>query len=262
MQPFEVKLWDGEIPFYNGDADTPNKMTFYPVETWYPAPCVIIYPGGSYVHRADHEGEPVAKFFNKRGFHAAVVDYRVKPNVHPAPLADAQRAIKLCRANAEEWKIDPDKIVTLGFSAGGHLAACTAALGDVETSVCDGVSKQNHIPNGAILCYALIDFESDFGHAGCGRNLMGDDFDKYSHELSLQNSVNEKTPKVFMWHTSSDPGVNVINALTFGEKLRELGIQFELHVFHDGPHGLGLGLHKPDISKWASLAADWIARNI
>lgn len=258
----QVKLWENEIPFMNEGADVPNYMTLYSVCTHTPAPCVVIYPGGGYSHRAEHEGRPIAEYLNSRGIHAVVVEYRVSPNHHPAPLADAQRAVKLVRARAKEWYIDPDKIITLGFSAGGHLAASTITLPDVDTGINDDIAKQSSLPNGAILCYPVISVIDDFGHVGSGKNLLGDKCETDGEYFSLQNRVNEKTPQVFLWHTSDDQAVNVKNSLVFGEKLRDLGIPFEMHIFPRGKHGLGMASLTTDVSKWAGLAADWIIKNI
>lgn len=258
----KITLWENEIPFYTEGADTPNCMTVYQVSTHYPAPCVVIYPGGGYGGRAAHEGAPIAEFFNSRGMHAVVVEYRVSPNRHPAPLVDAQRAIKIVRANAEKWHIDPDKVVTLGFSAGGHLAASTVTLPEVKTEVCDDISKYSCMPSGAILCYPVIDITAPIGHVGSGKNLLGDAYEEKKAEFCLQRRVHENTPKIFMWHTSDDSSVSVMNSLAFGERLRELNIPFEMHIFPHGHHGLGLAKKTTDVCKWADLAADWIIKNI
>ncbi len=262
METVTIKLWENEIPFYNESADTPNYMTFYPAATYHPAPCVVIFPGGAYIDRAFHEGAPIAEFFNSRGLHAAVVEYRVRPNTHPAPLADAQRAVKLLRHMAKELRVDPEKIVTLGFSAGGHLAASTITLSDVETGVEDEVSKESSLPNGAVLCYPVTSVGAAFGHIGSGKNLLGDEYENRCEEFCLENRVSENTPPVFIWHTSDDAAVNVKNSLVFGEKLRDYGIPFEMHIFPHGVHGLGLAKNTFDNVKWADLAADWIIRNI
>ena len=263
MNKFQIKLWeDGNIPYAVDGAEVPNLMTGYIAPTHHPSPFIVILPGGGYGNRAAHEGAPIAEFFTTRGIHAFVVDYRVSPNRHPAPLVDAQRAIKLIRQNAKQWYIDPDRIVTLGFSAGGHLAASTVTLPEVETFVDDEISKQNYLPNGAILCYPVISIDSEYGHVGSGKNLLGDAYEAEKVSLSLEKRVNEKTPKVFLWHTSDDQVVNVKNSLIFGEKLRDLGIQIEMHIYPHGKHGLGLALTKEDVKGWADLAADWVIRNI
>lgn len=261
----EIKLWnDGNIPYVTDGAETPNYMTTYFIESDKPLPCVVVYPGGGYSHRAAHEGEPIAEFFNSRGLNAVVVQYRVSPNCHPAPLADAQRAVKILRANADKWKIDPDKIVTLGFSAGGHLAASTITLPDVTANRegADEIDKFSALPNGAVLCYPVISVDDEYGHVGSGKNLLGDRYEAEKAEFSLEHRVHEKTPQVFLWHTSEDGAVNVKNSLIFGEKLRDMGIPFEMHIFPHGRHGLGLAKDFDDVSKWADLAADWILRNI
>lgn len=260
----QLKLWDKEIPYLDAGADTPNSLTTYFIDTDKPLPCIVVYPGGGYAVRAPHEGEPIAKFFNSRGMHAVVVDYRVAPNRFPAPLADAQRAIKLVRAHADEWKIDPNRVVTLGFSAGGHLAASTVTLDDVscEGHTPDDIDKFSALPNGAILCYPVIDVTDKFGHVGSGQNLLGEKYKYENNYFSLQHRVTDKTPKCFLWHTSDDGGVNVKNSLVFAERLRDHGIQLEMHIYPHGAHGLGLAEGTPDVSQWANQAADWVLRNI
>ena len=260
----EIKLWNHEIPHFNPETETPNLMTFYPVESDHPMPCVVIYPGGGYSHRAPHEGKPIAEFFNKRGIPAAVVEYRVAPNRLDATLADAQRAIKIVRFHAKEWNIDPDRIVTLGFSAGGHLCAATLTLDDVSCAdhTPDEIDKESARPNGGILCYAVISLEEEFGHVGSGRNLLGEKYNSEAGYYSLQNRVSCNTPKCFIWHTSDDNCVNVKNSLVFAEKLRDNSIPFEIHIFPSGRHGLGLASDRADVGKWPDLAADWLLNNI
>ena len=151
----QIKLWDREIPYFKEEADTPNNMTFYPVPTWHALPTVVVFPGGGYSHRAAHEGESIAQFFNTQGFHACVVDYRVKPNAYPAPLCDAQRAVKLLRAKAKDLKVDPDRIYTIGFSAGSHLAAYEALAEDCA-AYGDEADEMSCVPNGVILSYPML----------------------------------------------------------------------------------------------------------
>ena len=260
-------LWEKEIPYLDIGAETPNSMTFYPAsdpKNDKPLPCVLVCPGGAYSHRAAHEGEPIARFFNSKGIHAAVVDYRVAPNRYPAPLADAQRAIKLLRAHSTELNVDPNKIVICGFSAGGHLAASVLLLDDVSCfgHTPDQIDMESAAPNGAILCYPVISIKEDFGHTGTGMNLLGEKYAFEADYFSLQNRISDKTPKCFLWHTSDDSCVNVKNSLIFGEYLRDHNIQFEMHIYPHGSHGLGLAADKPDVSGWASNAADWVLRNI
>lgn len=256
---FEIKLWEGEIPALNPEADTPNRMECYLHSGARARPAVIIYPGGAYKARAPHEGEPIARFYNSRGFHAFVCHYRVKPNVYPSQLLDAQRAIKLVRDRAEEWRVDPERVFTLGFSAGGHLSAMTATMPDI-CKVGDGLDGVSAKPTGAILCYPLISIADEFGHEGCGRVLLGDRYDEDKYDFSLQNRVDENTSPCFMWQTSDD-FLHPQNMFAFARALREHGVLFEMHIFPHGPHGLGLAFDRADVRAWGPLSADWIERN-
>ena len=261
----EISLWGDNIPYLDVGADTPNSMTTYFLETDKPLACIVVLPGGGYSERAPHEGDPIAKFFISRGMHSVVVNYRVAPNRYPAPLADAQRAIKLLRARADEWKIDPNSVVTLGFSAGGHLSGACATLEDVTAARvgADEVDRQSARPDGAILCYAALSNNKEWGNYGCGENFLGSERCRLESDyFSIENRVTDDTPPVFIWHTSDDPVVNVKNALVFGERMREHNRKFEMHIYPHGRHGLGLAPDTEDVKNWAPLAADWVMLNI
>ncbi len=260
----DIKLWENEIPYLTPAADTPNLMKTYFLPTDKPLPCVVVFAGGAYAFRSKHEAYPVAEFYNSCGYHAVVVEYRVEPNRYPAALADAQRAIKILRYRAAEWKIDPDRILTLGFSAGGHLCASTLVCEDVSLAehTPDDIDKMSHRPNGGILCYPVISVSSDHGHVGTGENLLGKEvYDARKEDFNLARKVCDTTPKAFLWHTSNDGSVSVKNSLCFAAALRDHNIQFEMHIYPDGPHGLGLAPDREDIRQWAPLSADWIRRN-
>ncbi|MBQ8407334.1 MAG: alpha/beta hydrolase [Clostridia bacterium] len=260
----QLKLWENDIPYFDPLADTPNQMTTFLLETTEKHPCVVVLPGGGYSGRAKHEGGPIAEFFNSQGFHAVVVDYRVAPNRFPAGLSDVQRAVRILRVNAEEWHVDPERIVTCGFSAGGHLAASSILYSDVYTCTraADEIDSMPHIPNGAILGYPVISVEAGFGHIGSGRNLLGEAYEAEKESFFLAKHVTGNTPPVYLWHTSDDAGVNVKNSLIFAEALRDHNVPFEMHVFPHGPHGIGLAEDYPDAKQWKTLAADWIRRNV
>lgn len=261
----DIKLWENEVPYLTEGAETPNVLHTYLIPTDQPLPCVVVFAGGGYHFRAPHEAEPIAKYFNSRGLQAVTVDYRVAPNRYPAGLADAQRAVKLVRHHAAEWGIDPRRIVTCGFSAGGHLTASTILYPDQSLAghTPDAADSEDPMPNGAILCYPVISVGAEFGHVGSGINLLGQETYDTDHEAyDLQRKITDKTPPVFLWHTSDDSCVNVKNSLVFCEALRDHHVPFELHVYPHGSHGLGLAEGKPDISGWSALAADWVLRNI
>lgn len=262
----ELKLWEHDIPYRNDGAETPNTLHTYLIPTDKPLPCVIVFAGGAYRCRAPHEAEPYAQFFNSRGLQAVTVDYRVSPNRFPAGLADAQRAVKLVRSHAAEWGINPNRVAVCGSSAGGHLAASVLLYDDMTIPAGhtpDAADAESARPNGAILCYPVISVGAEFGHVGSGKELLGKE--KYEAEhgaFDLQYKVTDKTPPVFLWHTSDDSCVNVKNSLVFCESLRDHGVPFELHVYPHGPHGLGLAQDRADVGAWCGLAADWVLRNI
>jgi hypothetical protein len=177
MKTETFELWEKDIPYYIG-GETP-KITYYPV---YPRSSkggkgtVIICPGGGYSGRAPHEGRGYAEYLNSQGLDAFVLDYRVKPNVYPAALCDARRAIRFVRYNAEKFGIDPEKIAIMGSSAGGHLAAhASTFIGGFEEETGDDIDKMCYIPNGQILCYPVLDRA---GHSGSYNNLLQDKVDE------------------------------------------------------------------------------------
>ena len=260
----ELKLWENEIPYYTENAETPNLMTTYLLETDKPLPCVVVFPGGGYRARAPHEGGPFAEYFNSQGLHAVVVEYRVAPNQHPAPLADAQRAIRLVRSHAKEWNVDPDKIVVCGSSAGGHLSA--SALIFPETypeQPTDEIDTLDCRPNGAVLAYPVTNVGPEIGHVGTGLRLLGEErYLKQGNIACLAQYVTEQTPPVFMFHTSDDQTVNVKNSLLFGAALRDHNVPFEMHIFPHGVHGVGIAKDDPVMHQWIRMAADWIKRTI
>jgi acetyl esterase/lipase len=177
-----IFLWPGGAPGAVGDepADKPNL-------TVYPAPAdkangaaIVICPGGGYAGLAvDHEGKQIAEWMNSLGVSAFVLRYRLGPRYHhPAPLQDVQRAIRIVRARAAEWKIDPQRIGVIGFSAGGHLASTVATHFDGgNPSAGHPVDRAGCRPDFAILCYPVVSMADDSVHKGSRRNLLGDNPD-------------------------------------------------------------------------------------
>jgi len=264
-KPAPVFLWPDGAPGAKGDTleDKP-RLTPYLVPGDEPRACIVVCPGGGYGTRAAHEGEPVARWLNGLGVSACVLDYRVKPYRHPVPLGDAQRALRLVRARAAEWRIDPKRVGILGFSAGGHLAASATTLFDAgRADAADPVDRQSCRPDAAILCYPVITF-GEFRHNGSMVNLLGPEPDPALREkMSLENSVTRETPPTFLWHTSDDAAVPVENSLLFAAAMRKHKVPFALHVFPRGPHGIGMadgprGDKAPEARQWPALAAEWL----
>ncbi len=251
-------LWEGKIPYYS-EGEIPT-LTYYKASVKLGRGTVIICPGGGYARRVPHEGQGYAEFLNCKGLDAFVLDYRVAPNRYPAALADARRAIRFVRHNAEKFGIDPNKIAIMGSSAGGHLAAHAATyVGELDGEICDDIDRESYVANGQILCYPVIDKE---GHLGSYKNLLGDKVDELAASVTPTNLACDKTPPAFIWHTAEDSVVDVCNTYRYVTRLRELLIPTELHIFPFGRHGLGLAdtpeRTNPHIMPWAELMTKWL----
>ncbi len=255
-----VPLWpDGTPGLATAEPQEVPQLTPYLVTSDQPRGAVIVCPGGGYARRAPHEGQPIAEMVNSHGIHGFVCDYRVAPYKHPWPLTDGLRAVRWVRHHATELNILPDKIAILGFSAGGHLAASVSTHWDLgRADAPDPIDRLSSRPDASILCYAVISFGA-FGHTGSMQNLLGKDPDPELRDmLSNELQVNETTPPAFLWHTAEDPGVPVRNSLAYADALAQHKVRFELHVYPDGRHGLGLAPELPHVATWAKLCGEWL----
>lgn len=252
----KIKLWDS-VP---GMCEEEPVLEFYPAEIKKTDATVVIFPGGGYSGRADHEGKGYAVMFNSFGMDAFVCEYRVSPHRFPLPLLDARRAVRYVRAHADEYGINPDKVAVIGSSAGGHLAALVSTYTDpISFENMDDIDNFCPIPNATILCYPVCHKPDDINvaHLGSFEKLLGEncaDYDRYSPDLL----VNDKTPTAFIWHTSDDDCVNVINSYLYAKALREHGIKHEMHIFPHGRHGLGVAKDSSHVAQWTKLLENWL----
>lgn len=262
--PEPIKLWPDGAPGAVGTEpeDIPELRVYLPNAPKATGAGVVVCPGGGYaVHATDHEGHQVAKWLNTIGVAAFVLKYRLgRRYKHPAPLQDAQRAMRYVRANAKDLGIDPDRVGIMGFSAGGHLASTLAThfdAGDPDSD--DPIKRQSCRPNFAILCYPVISFTAEFSHKGSANNLLGKNPDRnLLEDLSNEKKVNADTPPTFLFHTGEDTGVPVENSLAFYRALRKAKVPAELHVFEKGPHGVGLAPGRPPLASWNTLLGNWL----
>lgn len=258
-----VALWpEGSAEIAGLERAAVPQLTVYPAHTAQPTSAVIVCPGGGYARRAEHEAVPVARWLNELGITACVLDYRVAPHRHPAPLWDAQRALRLVRHRAAVWNIRPDRVGILGFSAGGHLAATVGTKFDPgDPQAADPIARESSRPDALVLCYPVISFGS-FTHTGSMRNLLGDDpSDDLRRDLSAELHVTSGTPPTFLWHTANDPAVSVEHSLVFASALHRNGVPFALHVFPEGAHGAGMAEGQPEVSSWTDHCANFLARH-
>ncbi len=238
------------------------QLSYYPAPVKSTDAAVVIFPGGGYSGYSHFEGEGYAQLFNTFGMDAFVLYYRLSPNRFPLQLLDARRALRSIRANSEKFGIAKNKILVIGSSAGGHLAALISTYKEpISGEGVDDIDREDFFPNGQILCYPVISSDEEISNFGSYKNLLGDDYDKMKDMLSPDRLVNERTPRAFIWHTAEDKGVNVINSYRYAEALRMNNIPHELHIFPHGRHGLGLSPHFPYDAEWTQLLRRWLMLN-
>jgi acetyl esterase/lipase len=223
---------------------------------------VVICPGGGYSFLAvDHEGKQPAEWLNSLGVTAFVLRYRIAPRYHhPAPLEDAQRAIRMVRARAKEWGVLADRIGIWGFSAGGHLASTAATHFDSgKTSTDDPIEGVSCRPDFLILAYPVITMTPPTTHMGSRKSLLGDNPNpELVSSLCNDRQVRRDTPPTFLFHTSEDKAVMPENSVLFYVALRKAGVPAELHIYEKGAHGVGLATKSPTLSSWPGRLADWM----
>ncbi|SER10868.1 alpha/beta hydrolase fold [Gracilibacillus ureilyticus] len=239
------------------------SLTPFLLENKKNAPFIIVIPGGGYSHRAFHEGEPVAKWLNENGFHAAVLRYQVAPIYEQEVISNGQMAVRAVRFHADNWGISPEKIGVLGFSAGGHLAAIISNLfDDGDKSSENTIMNYSSRPDFHILCYPVITM-GEHTHQGSKNNLIGEQADeKLVARFSADKLVTENTPPAFIWSTANDPSVSNFNSLHYAEALQHKNIPYDLHIYQEGRHGLGLADEHPHVYMWQSVCLNWLNQYI
>jgi acetyl esterase/lipase len=262
-EPKVELLWPDGAPGAAGseERDRPSLTVFLPPAGKASGAAVVVCPGGGYQGLAvDHEGRQIAEFLNRHGVAAFVLRYRLGPRYrHPAPLQDAQRAIRIVRSRAQEFEVRPDRIGIWGFSAGGHLASTASTHFDGgNPSNPDPVERAGCRPDFTILAYPVVSFTTDYVHKGSRRNLLGDNPDPALVEsLSNERQVTAETPPTFLFHTNEDTGVPPENSVLYYLALRKSGVPAEMHIYQPGRHGLGLAPDHPALQTWGDVLIRW-----
>ena len=243
---------------------TPGMYAFFPSIQENKQCAVIICPGGGYHHLSYQiSGFQLAKWFNTMGISAFVLNYRLpnSPDLvqrEMGPLQDAQRAIRIIRANAGRWNIQQNKIGIMGVSAGGHLAASLGnSTGDV-TAISDSLSSVSFLPDFTILVSPVITM-GPYTHKGSRENLLGNNpskelIEKYSMELQVKPT----SPPCFIADAFNDKGVDPRNSLLFYQALLEKNISTSFHVFPQGGHNIALRNNPGSTQLWTTLCEEWL----
>jgi acetyl esterase/lipase len=261
-----LPLWPGGAPGALGDSaeDRPTITPYLPVGRASGA-AAVIFPGGGYQHLSlDKEGAQVARWLNGLGVTAFVVRYRLGPRYHhPAMLQDAQRAVRLVRARAAEWRVDPARVGVVGFSAGGHLASTVGTHFDAGAPASgDPVERASSRPDFMVLVYPVITMTEPMTHRGSRANLLGDPpAPELVRLLSNETQVTGDTPPTFLVASTDDATVPVENSLAIYQALKEAGVPVELHVIPGAFHGFAsLGAQTPQTRMLASLRREAMTR--
>lgn len=240
----------------------PLDLTAYPLDSA-ERPTVLVLPGGGYQHLAPHEGEPVARWLNTLGMHAAVLRYAIGEGCHPQALVDGRDAMRELRSGWAGVDVTPGRLAVLGFSAGGHLAAMLAT--DTEDVMGAPVRSYAGRPDAAILCYPVTDMRETLAgripnlHLSSARALLPEAGPELLADLSPATRVDEDLPPCFVWTTSDDEGVPALHSLELMTAMAVAGVPFEAHVFRHGRHGLGLAdEEEPAVARWQDLCATWL----
>jgi len=273
-----IPLWpEGKMPNSKGlklkdsianerifQVGTPGFYAYFPSSTENKGVAVVICPGGGYERLAYIiSGTQLAKWFNTIGISAFVLNYRLpnSPDLKQrvlGPLQDAQRAIKLVRANALKWGVNPDKIGIQGSSAGGHLAVLTSTSNKDFSAIGDELDHLSALPNFSILVSPVIDMDK-FAHKGSHKNLLGENppkelVEKYSPHLQ----VTETTAPSFLVHAFNDKSVSANNSLLFYQALLSKNVTSSLHIFPQGGHAIALRNNPGSTNHWTSLCEAWL----
>ncbi len=232
QQKFEVDLWNGNPIVNSSDKnDIAKAYVYLPPAKKATGRAIVICPGGGYEHLAiDHEGKDWAPFFNRMGIAAIVLKYRMPHGKKEVPISDAEQAMRLVRANAAKWNVNPNDVGIMGSSAGGHLASTIATHG-----------KKDVLPNFQLLFYPVITMDTEFTHKGSHDNFLGSNAKKKDeHAYSSDIQVSRATPRALIILSDDDETVVPANGVNYYFELYKHDVPASLMVYPKGGHGWGM----------------------
>jgi acetyl esterase/lipase len=257
-----VKLWEG---IEKSRKQKRSELFIYlPEKEKTTGISIIICPGGSYRYLGmENEGHTVAKYLQSKGIAAFVLRYRVglQGNKHPAMIQDLQRAIQLVKENGEEYRIAPDKVGVMGFSAGGHLAGTAATYFDTNFMEPLGITPQVSLkPAFVAMIYPVITMQQDsIVHKRSRRNLLGYRHRKkeMEHYMSLEQQVREDMPPVFLMQCQRDKTVDYHNSLYYEQALSAKNVKHKYLLYDEDGHGFGMN-PKGKTTGWQEEFISWM----
>ena len=265
MQDFvKTPLWD-KTPGWRADTALQEEPYFVFIPGNPAAPTILVAHGGGFSWRTGCEGPNAAWYFHQAGYNTAILSYRLLPYDRFAAMADMQRAIRLLRANKTAFGIG-DKVIVLGFSAGGMICGnCATHFDAGDPQAQDPVERCASRPDACVVCYGAmseVSFPQPFMSPPPEHSLFGDT-QKDKFYLAPEKNVRPDCPPFFIWQTLSDDGRH---GMCLAKALQDAGVPYELHIFEGGVHGLGLAdgendlaADVPHIAHWAKLCTEWLA---
>jgi acetyl esterase/lipase len=243
---------------------TPGIQAFFTSKEENKGCAVLICPPGGYQKLTYLVGgTQLAKWFNTLGVTAFVLSYRLpnSPDLKErsiGPEQDAQRAMRLIRAHASKWKLDPKRIGIMGSSAGGHLASTLGTHLEDVSAIGDSLNRQPFAPDFMVLVSPVITL-GQYAHVGSRTALLGENASpelvaKFSNELH----VTAATPPTFLTHAYNDPTVNQRNSLLFYQALVEHSVPGSLHIFPQGAHAIAVRNNPGSANQWTALCEAWL----
>ncbi|MFS8046530.1 alpha/beta hydrolase [Rhizobium sp. BR 314] len=272
-----IPLWSGPPPGGGGpsgslqksDRGAVSNIVVPNVEVFMPGQAngasVLIAAGGGYKRiELEKEAYPAARWLTARGITAFVLTYRLPlegwSNGPFAPLQDAQRALRIMRAEASNRHLDPTRIGVLGFSAGGHLmglAATRSAFASYQPV--DAVDSRSARPDLAALIYPVITLKPPYDHTSARRSLVGTHPDaQASAQWSVETQVRSGCPPVFLVQAEDDPISDPANTLIMADACNRAGVPAELHRLPSGGHGFGMGKPAMPSAEWPAWWEAWL----
>jgi acetyl esterase/lipase len=260
LEPQRIALWNRHAPIGDGQFEEADAWITIHRPAKQNGTAIVICPGGGYGGLvSDAEGHGIAHWLNRHGITGVVLEYRLPAGRSFVPLLDAQKALRLVRANASSWGINPARIGIMGFSAGGHLASTAGThFDDGNPNAADAIDRASCRPDFLVLVYPVITM-GETAHGGSRTNLLGKDPSPKLVELfSNEKQVTERTPPTFLAHAVDDKPVPPENSKLFYEALQAKKVKSQYLELPSGGHGLN-GYKGPMWDAWQEKSLVWLA---
>lgn len=266
-----IPLWESGCPNSHPEySQREPSLVILPYKGHQPPKGVILVSaGGGFAYKSHHEGICVAQRFSEDGFVGAVLDYRVLPYTQYDLIDDVKRAVQILRSKAVEYSYPADAVALLGFSAGGQASLLGAVYGeDGNPDSNDPIDHFSSRPNAVVCCYSAISWLSSSFMENMDAILGSANSLQDKLRFSTSEHLSCETPPIFFWCSRQDAVLNPHMTLQYAARMLDYGIPFELHIYDDGEHGIGLcdntskAFYPADahINSWTRLASDWLTR--